>query len=64
MPSDYSSMANEPDFNPDGGFPDKAAVTGRNKPQPGKGLEQIDGGGMQSGSHPAKSQYKTMRFFG
>lgn len=27
------------------------------------GMEQIDGSGTQSGSHPAKTQSKVMRYF-
>ena len=27
------------------------------------GMEQMDGSGTQSGSHPAKSQSKVMRYF-
>jgi len=58
-----TEMVDTPDYNPNGGFPDAAAVKGENKRQPGKGLEEIGGSGMQHGAHPAKTQSKIMRYF-
>lgn len=40
---------------PDGGFADVVDLANGE-------LEQIDGEGTQSGSHPSKTQPKTMRF--
>ncbi len=63
-------MASKPDFNPDYPMPEK--INSRMTTGTGLvdaidnldgGLEQIDGSGTQSGSHPAKSQSKTMRYF-
>lgn len=62
--SETTDMANLPDLNPDGGFPSKSALTTKNKKNPDADLVQIeDGGGTQSGAHPAKTQGRVMRYF-
>jgi hypothetical protein len=61
-PKEAGKMVDTPKYNPNGGFPDTGAISGSNKPQPGSGLEQIDGAGTQSGAHPAKTQSKIMRY--
>lgn len=54
-----TTMANVPKLDSDG---TGIGPAGSNKPQPGSGLEQIDGEGTQSGAHPAKTQSKIMRY--
>ena len=51
-----SSPAKVTGLPPEGGFADVVDLAAGE-------LEQIDGAGTQSGSHPAKTQSKIMRFF-
>lgn len=63
-PKEAGKLTNMPKLdNQSGGFSSEKAAAGDNKPQPGSGLEQIDGEGMQSGAHPAKTQSKILRYF-
>ena len=59
-PKEAGKMVSTPNYDKASG--NSISPAGSNKPQPGSGLEQIDGAGTQSGSHPAKSQSKTMRY--
>ncbi len=63
-------MASTPDYKPDHPMPEKIdsrMTTGTglvdNVDHLNGELEQLDGEGTQSGSHPAKTQSKVMRYF-
>ena len=59
-----TELVDMPNLNPNGGFPDKGAIAGRGKSVLSKDLEEFaQGGGTQSGSHPAKTQSRVMRYF-
>ena len=63
-PKEAGKMVDTPDYNPNGGFPDTGALSGkqRSRSLTARGLEQIDGAGTQSGAHPAKTQSKILRY--
>ena len=59
-----TELVDTPDYNPNGGFSDKGAVAGKGKSVLSSDMEEFaQGGGTQSGSHPAKTQSRTMRYF-
>ena len=59
-----TELVDTPDYNPNGGFPDKGAMSSTSKSHMGKSLEEMpEGSGAQTGSHPAKTQSKVMRYF-